>query len=247
MGGLARLNRRQRPMNYFERTIPMAEILKAKALPMKPKATAVWLVDNTALTFEQIGDFTGLHAIEVQALADEEVGRGIIGENPVKNSELSADNIADAEKDPNKRLKLLRSDLPEVKVRAKGPRYTPVSRRNDKPDAIAYVLKFHPEVSEAQICKLVGTTKPTIHAIRDRTHPNAVNLRPRHPAELGLCTYQELDKASRKGLKAQGKDPDVEAARKIAELNQAAENEMPQKSDNNSGFDFSNFLSRTSS
>ena len=223
----------------------MAEPIKAKALPMKPKATAVWLVDNTALTFEQIGDFTGLHSIEVQALADGEVGKGIIGEDPIKNGEVSANNIADAEKNPDARLKLLRSDLPEVKVRAKGPRYTPVSRRNDKPDAIAYILKFNPEVSDAQICKLVGTTKPTIAAIRDRTHPNAANLRPRHPAELGLCTYQELDKASRKGLKAQGKDPDAEAARKIAEMNKAAEDEKAQNASDNSGFDFSNFLSRT--
>jgi hypothetical protein len=224
----------------------MAEPLKPKAYPIKPKATAVWLVDNTALTFEQIGDFTGLHAIEVQALADEEVGRGIIGENPIKSGEVSEDNIADAEKDPNKRLKLLRSDLPEVKVRAKGPRYTPVSRRNDKPDAIAYILKFNPEVSDAQICKLVGTTKPTIQSVRDRTHPNASTLRPRHPSELGLCTYQELDKASRKGLKAQGKDPDVEAARKIAELTQNDEPAATETKADNSGFDFSNFLSRTS-
>ena len=227
----------------------MAELLKPKSYPMKPKATAVWLVDNTALTFEQIGDFCGLHSIEVQALADGEVGKGIIGEDPVKNGEVSADDIAKAEKNSDARLKLLRSDLPEVKVRAKGPRYTPVSRRNDKPDAIAYILKFHPEISEAQICKLVGTTKPTIGNVRDRTHPNAANLRPRHPAELGLCTYQELDKASRKGLKAQGKDPDVEAARKIAEMQDAdaaqAAADEPKKQSGTSGFDFSNFLNRT--
>lgn len=227
----------------------MAEPLKPKSYPMKPKATAVWLVDNTALTFEQIGDFCGLHSIEVQALADGEVGKGIIGEDPTKNGEVSNDDIAKAEKNPDARLRLLRSDLPEVKVRAKGPRYTPVSRRNDKPDAIAYILKFHPEISEAQICKLVGTTKPTIANVRDRTHPNAANLRPRHPAELGLCTYQELDKASRKGLKAQGKDPDVEAARKIAEMHAAdaaaTAADESKKQANKSGFDFSNFLNRT--
>jgi hypothetical protein len=227
----------------------MAELPKAKILPMKPKAVAVWLVDNTTLTFEQIGDFTGLHSIEVQALADGEVGKGIIGEDPIKSGELSIENIKSAEADHNKSLKILRSDLPEVKVRSKGPRYTPVSRRNDKPDAIAYILKTHPEISDAQICKLVGTTKPTIQAVRDRTHPNASTLRPRHPSELGLCTYQELDKSSRKGLKAQGKDPDAEAARKIAEMNAAHEAEEAREKQNTesskSGFDFSNFLNRT--
>lgn len=208
--------------------------------PMKPKATAVWLVENTGLTFDQIGDFCGLHSIEVQALADEEVGKGIIGEDPVKNGELTAAEIERCEKDSDLRLRMSRDELPSVKVRAKGPRYTPVSRRNDKPDAIAYILKNNPEISDAQICKLVGTTKPTIQSVRDRTHPNSSNLRPRHPAEIGLCTYEELDKSSRKGLKAQGKDPDAEQAKRIAELNQNAEPE--QTEEKKAGFDFSNFF-----
>ncbi len=211
--------------------------------PMKPKATAVWLIDNTGLTFDQIGDFTGLHAIEVQALADEEVGRGIIGEDPIKNGELTLEEIARCEKDADNRLKISKDELPSVKQRSKGPRYTPVSRRNDKPDAIAYILKTHPEISDAQICKLVGTTKPTIQAVRDRSHPNSANLRPRHPAEIGLCTYQELDKASRKGLKAQGKDPDAEQAKRIAELNKQAEETPAANEDSKKGgFDFSNFF-----
>ncbi len=214
--------------------------------PLKPKATAVWLIDNTALTFDQIGDFTGLHAIEVQALADEEVGRGIIGEDPIKNGEVTAEEIARCEQDSDNRLKMSKDELPSVKVRAKGPRYTPVSRRNDKPDAIAYILKNHPEISDAQICKLVGTTKPTIQSVRERTHPNSANLRPRHPAEIGLCTYQELDKSSRKGLKAQGKDPDAEQAKRIAELNKT-EDAQPeaQAEDKKGGFDFSNFFKGT--
>ena len=211
--------------------------------PMKPKATAVWLIDNTMLTFDQIGDFTGLHAIEVQALADEEVGRGIIGEDPIKNGELTQEEIAKCEKDSDRRLKMSKDELPSVKQRAKGPRYTPVSRRNDKPDAIAYILKTHPEISEAQICKLVGTTKPTIQSVRDRTHPASSTMRPRHPAEIGLCTYEELDKASRKGLKAQGKDPDAEQAKRIAQLNAQAEPEAPQEEKKSGGgFDFSNFF-----
>ncbi|PZP54883.1 MAG: DUF1013 domain-containing protein [Micavibrio aeruginosavorus] len=221
--------------------------LTAQPKPMKPKATAVWLVEHTGLTFEQIGDFTGLHSIEVQALADEEVGRGIIGEDPIKNGELTLEEIARCEKDSDNRLKMSKDELPSVKQRAKGPRYTPVSRRNDKPDAIAYILKTNPEISDAQICKLVGTTKPTIQSVRDRSHPASSTMRPRHPAEIGLCTYEEYDKASRKGLKAQGKDPDAEQAKRVAELTKqqdadyAAQQEADEKK-SSGGFDFSNFF-----
>jgi hypothetical protein len=221
----------------------MAELKMDK--PIMPKATAIWLVENTALSFEQIADFTGLHAIEVQALADEEVGRGIVGEDPVKNGEVTAEDIKHCEANPDARLKMLRNELPTIKIRAKGPRYTPVSRRTDKPDAIAFLLKHNPEISDAQICKLVGTTKPTIAAVRDRTHPNSSNLRPRHPAEIGLCTYQEVENASRKGMKAQGKDYDAERAKRLEEqaktftgheeLNEEKKNPL-------AGFDFSNFM-----
>ena len=215
---------------------------------LMPKATAVWFIDNTALDFEQIADFTGLHSIEVQALADEEVGRGIVGRDPIKNNELDESELEKAKADPSYRMKILRSrtDLPAVKVRAKGPKYTPVSKRTDKPDAIAWIIKNHPEVSDAQICKLVGTTKPTIQSVRDRSHPSSATIKPRHPAELGLCTYQELEKASEKGLRAQGKDPAaVKAEREAAQL---AKNEPAEKEENSregifSGFDFSNFMS----
>lgn len=213
--------------------------------PLKPKASAVWLVDNTALTFEQIGDFTGLHSIEVQALADEEVGKGIIGEDPIKNGELTADEIARCENNSEARLKISRSELPSVKTRGKGPRYTPVSRRNDKPDAIAYILKFNSEISDAQICKLVGTTKPTIQSVRDRSHPNSSNMRPRHPAEIGLCTYEEYEKASHKGLKAQGRDPEAEAAKRLEALNDEQAAQAPEEP--KKGFDFSNFFKGTGS
>lgn len=215
---------------------------------LMPKATAIWFIDNTALEFEQIADFTGLHSIEVQALADEEVGRGIVGRDPVKNNELDESELEKAKADPSYRMKVLRSrtDLPAVKVRAKGPKYTPVSKRTDKPDAIAWILKNHPEVSDAQICKLVGTTKPTIQSVRDRSHPSSSTIKPRHPAELGLCTYQELEKASEKGLRAQGKDPAVVKAER--EAAQIAKNEPAEKEENSregifSGFDFSNFMS----
>ncbi len=215
---------------------------------LMPKATAIWFIDNTALEFEQIADFTGLHTIEVQALADEEVGLGIVGRDPIKNNELAAEELEKAIADSTYKMKILRSrtDLPAVKVRAKGPRYTPVSKRTDKPDAIAWILKNHPEVSDAQITKLVGTTKPTIQSVRDRSHPNTSTIKPRHPAELGLCTYQELEKSSEKGLRAQGKDPAAVKAERLAA--QTAKNEPAPQEENSregifGGFDFSNFMS----
>jgi hypothetical protein len=223
----------------------MADIDTSK--PLKPKASAVWLVDNTTLTFDQIADYTGLHVVEVQALADEEVGRGIIGESPILAGELTAAEIERCEHDADAHLQIIKRDGPALKIRAKGPRYTPVARRNDKPDAIAFLVKNHPEVSDAQICKLVGTTKPTIQSIRDKTHPNASSLNPRNPAEIGLCTYQELDKAIAKGLRALGRDPVAEAAAAKAKRDAIADAEDAAAAEKRaeSGFDFSNFLKST--
>lgn len=219
--------------------------LEATGLLM-PKATAVWLIENTALTFEQIGGFTALHPIEIQALADEDVGLGIVGRNPVEHGEVTQDELDKAIKDDSYIMRLSKSDLPAVKTRAKGPRYTPVSKRGDKPDAIAYLLKHHPEISDAQICKLVGTTKPTIAGIRTKSHPNMANLKPRHPVDLGLCTYAELEAASKKGLKAQGKDEaEIEAHKTRILANQEEEKQV--EPDDPLGFDFSNFLSTPSS
>ncbi len=220
----------------------MSKIQNAPKLLM-PKATAMWMIENTPLTFEQIGEFTGLHSIEVQALADGDVSRGTVGRDPLQYGELSQEELAKAVANPNYKMKAARSELPPVKVRAKGPKYTPVSRRGDKPDAIAWIIKHHPEVSEAQLCKLIGTTKPTIASVRDRTHPNMQSIQPRHPAELGLCTYAELEAASNKGLKAQGKDPAAVKAERAAKQ-EAPKEETPVKS---SGFDFSNFLKGTGS
>jgi hypothetical protein len=218
---------------------------------LMPKATAVWLVENTALTFAQIADFTGLHEIEVQALADEEVGRGIVGRNPVEKHEVAQEELDKAIANPDYRMKHLKKsgDLPAVKVRAKGPRYTPVSKRADKPDAIAYILKHHPEISDAQICKLVGTTKPTIESIRTRTHPNSSNLRPRHPVDLGLCSYADMEYAIKKGLKAAGKSADEIQSQK-SKMFENMEREPVSKVEEkpaSTGFDFSNFLNKTSS
>ena len=174
--------------------------------PLMPQATAVWLVENTGLSFLQIGTFCGLHELEVQAIADEEVAVGMQGIDPVINGQLTRDEIARCEGDPASRLEMAKSDIPQPVARPKGPRYTPLSRRQEKPDAIAWILRHHPELSDAQIGRLIGTTKPTINAVRDRTHRNMPNLRPRSPVELGLCGHDDLAQAIEKGLKA-GRQP----------------------------------------
>ena len=166
--------------------------------PLMPKATAVWLVENTSLTFEQIADFCGLHPLEIQAIADGEVANQMQGLDPVANGQTTAEEIARCQADPEARLKLSAQAMPPQVVKHKGPRYTPIAKRQDKPDAIAFLLKSHPELSDAQISKLIGTTKPTIAAVRDRTHWNSPNIKPRHPVGLGLCTLDELEDAVRR-------------------------------------------------
>jgi len=149
-------------------------------LPLMPKATAVWLIEKTALTFTQIADFCGMHPLEVQAIADGEVAQGIVGYDPVANAQVTAEDIRRCEADPNARLKLLVGTLPTPK-RLRGARYTPVAKRNDRPDAIAFLLRNFPPLSEAQVGKLLGTTKDTIQKVRDRTHWNSANIKPRDP------------------------------------------------------------------
>ncbi len=207
--------------------------------PLMPKATAVWLIENTSLTFDQIAKFCELHAFEVESIANK---GGLIGKSPIKEGILSQEEIDRCQDDVEAQLKSeKRKDIPAPKIRSKGPRYTPVSKRGDKPDGISYILKFHPEITDAQITKLIGTTKNTIESVRSKTHANIQNIRPRNPAELGLCTYEELDTASRKGLKAQGKDPD-EVRRMQQEAMKREEEEQQQNDSPESGFDFSNFL-----
>jgi len=185
-------------------------------LPLMPKATAVWLIENTGLTFEQIADFCGLHALEVQAIADGEVAPGMQGWDPVLNGQLTREEIARVEGDPSARLTLLKPNVPLPQAKSKGPRYTPISRRQDKPNAIAWLLKAHPELSDAQLGKLIGTTKPTIAKIRDRTHPETPNIKPQHPVALGLCTQVDLDEALARAHKLRGgpppRDPEADAA-----------------------------------
>jgi len=172
--------------------------------PLMPKATAVWLVENTSLTFEQIADFCSLHPLEVQAIADGEVAVQMQGLDPVANGQTTAEEIERCQGDPEARLQLSEQAIPEQFVKHKGPRYTPISKRQDKPDAIMYLLRSHPELSDGQISKLIGTTKPTIAAVRDRTHWNSPNIKPRHPVSLGLCTMEELDRAIARALRRGG-------------------------------------------
>lgn len=163
-------------------------------LPLMPKATAVWLVDNTGLSFEQIAEFCGMHPLEVQGIADGEVAIGIVGLDPVANGQLAREEIARCEQDKSARLKLLASDLP-LAARVGGSRYTPVAKRQDKPDGIAWLLRHHPEIGDPGIVKLVGTTKSTIQKIRDRSHWDIQNIKPRNPVGLGLCSQEALDAA----------------------------------------------------
>ncbi len=179
--------------------------------PLMPKATAVWLVENTALTFEQIADFCGLHPLEVQAIADGEVAIQMLGLDPVANGQTTAEELERCAADPEARLKLSEKAIPPQYVRHKGPRYTPIAKRQDKPDAIFYLLRNHPELSDAQISKLVGTTKPTINAVRDRSHWNSANIKPRHPVGLELCTLEELDQAVTKATRGKKTLADIEA------------------------------------
>lgn len=162
------------------------------AQPLMPKATAVWLVENTTLTFEQIADFCQMHLLEVQGIADDEVAVGIVGLDPAANGQLTRDEIARCEADPAARLHARESRAPE-KPRRKEARYTPVSKRGDRPDAIAWLLKYTPELTDAQIGKLIRTTKPTITAVRARTHWNMPNIQARDPVLMGLCAQGELD------------------------------------------------------
>lgn len=167
--------------------------------PLMPHATATWLVDNTGLSFEQIAEFCGLHILEVQAMADDLAGSKYTGRDPVHSGELTLAEIEKGQADSDYRLKMQRA--PVAVSRTKGPRYTPVSKRQDKPDGIAWILRNHPEISDAQIGKLIGTTRNTIGAIRERSHWNIQNIQPKDPVTLGLCSQRELDAVVAKAAK----------------------------------------------
>lgn len=193
--------------------------------PLMPKATAVWLIDNTTLTFEQIAEFCGMHPLEVKGIADGEVAQGIIGVDPVSNGQLTLEEIQRCEADAKAHLELsdrAKRHIETTNKKRKVTRYTPVARRQDKPDAIAWLLKNCPDISDLQITKLIGTTKSTIMALRERSHWNMANIRPRDPVLLGLCTQTELDAL-------------------VEKLRLAGGNKAPTETENPQEIDFSRF------
>jgi hypothetical protein len=194
--------------------------------PLMPKATAVWLVENTSLSFDQIADFCKLHALEVKAIADGDAAQGIKGLDPVQTGQLTREEIKEAEADPDVRLKMSapRVSLPQPKAK-RGPRYTPVSRRQDRPNAILWLIRNHPELKDSQIMWLVGTTKTTIQAIRERSHWNAPNLQPLDPVTLGLCAQLDLDFEVARAAKEKPPEPDRGATLLPAEATTAREAE----------------------
>jgi len=174
--------------------------------PLMARATAVWLVDNTTLTFKQVADFCGMHELEVQGIADGDVAGGVKGFDPVANNQLDASEITKGEADPLYRMKLKFNVAAVGEEKRRGPRYTPLSKRQDRPASILWLVKFHPELSDGQISKLVGTTKPTIQQIRERTHWNIANITPVDPVALGLCRQTELDAAVQQAVKKKAAD-----------------------------------------
>ena len=202
--------------------------------PIMAKATAVWLVDNTTLTFKQIGDFCGMHELEVQGIADGDVAVGVKGFDPIANNQLTQEEIDKAEQDPLHKLKLKFNPAAVGEEKRRGPRYTPLSKRQDRPASILWLVKFHPELTDGQISKLVGTTKPTIQSIRERTHWNISNIDPIDPVALGLCKQSELDAAVQKAAAKKARDGEVmsdDERRKLVSteqsLNMPAEPRMP--------------------
>lgn len=177
--------------------------------PIMAKATAVWLVDNTTISFRQIAEFCGLHELEVQGIADGDVAAGVKGFDPIANNQLTQEEIDAAEKDPSHKLKLKFNAASVGEEKRRGPRYTPLSKRQDRPAAILWLVKFHPELTDAQISKLVGTTKPTIQSIRERTHWNISNIQPIDPVALGLCKQSELDAAVQKAAAKKAREGEV--------------------------------------
>jgi hypothetical protein len=189
--------------------------MAAATTPLMPHATAAWLVDNSALTFQQIAEFCGLHILEIQAIADDTAATKLKGRDPIRAGELTREEIARGEANPDHALRIQR--LPEQARRTSGPRYTPVSKRQDKPDGILWIIKNHPEITDGQISKLIGTTKNTIAAIRDKSHWNYANLQPRDPVTLGLTSQREMDALVAAAAKKAGIDTSIDPTLVAAE------------------------------
>ncbi len=203
---------------------------------LMPKATAVWLIENTSLAFGQIAEFCGLHPLEVQGIANEDVAKGIRGVDPIAGGFLSREEIAKGEADNDYKLKPLeqkRVDLPQVKK--KGARYTPIARRQDRPDAIAWFLKNHPEVPDSKIVKLIGTTKSTIDQVRNRTHWNSPQIKPVDPVTIGLCTQIELDGVVSEAATTKARSDARRAKEEARKLKSAQDTVPPETYEQNEG------------
>lgn len=202
------------------------------AKPLMAKATAVWLVDNTTISFKQIGDFVGMHELEVQGIADGEVAVGVKGFDPIANNQLTQEEIDAAQDSPLHKLKLKFNPAAAGEEKRRGPRYTPLSKRQDRPNSILWLVKFHPELSDGQIAKLVGTTKPTIQSIRERTHWNIANMQPIDPVALGLCKQSELDSVVQKAAAKKAAEGGVmsdDERRKLVSTEQSLEMDAEPK------------------
>jgi len=202
------------------------------AKPLMAKATAVWLVDNTTISFKQIADFVGMHELEIQGIADGDVAAGVKGFDPIANNQLTQEEITTAENNPLHKLKLKFNAAAAGEEKRRGPRYTPLSKRQDRPNSILWLVKFHPELADAQIAKLVGTTKPTIQSIRERTHWNIANMEPIDPVALGLCKQSELDAAVQKAAKKRAAEGGVmsdDERRKLVSTEQSLEMDAEPK------------------
>jgi len=204
--------------------------------PLMPKATAVWLVENTSLSFDQIAQLCNLHPLEVKAIADGDAAQGIKGLDPILTGQLTRDEITAAEADPNHRLHIAdpKVRLPEAKPK-KGPRYTPVSRRQDRPNAILWLVRNHPELKDSAIMRLVGTTKSTIQAIRERTHWNAQNLQPLDPVTLGLCSQIDLDLEVHRAAKEKPIDIEAQGATLLPASETTAARHQPEPEEKKPG------------
>ena len=206
--------------------------------PLMARATAVWLVDNTTLSFKQIGDFVSMHELEIQGIADGDVALGVKGLDPIANNQLDLDEIKKGEGDPLHKLKLKFNPAAVGEEKRRGPRYTPLSKRQDRPASIYWLVKFHPELSDGQISKLIGTTKPTIQTIRTRTHWNISNIHPIDPVALGLCKQSELDAAVQKAADKKVAAGDVmndEDRRKLVSTEKSLEMDVEEKAFNTEG------------
>jgi len=202
------------------------------AKPLMAKATAVWLVDNTTISFKQIADFVGMHELEIQGIADGDVAAGVKGYDPIANNQLTHDEIEKAQNSSLHKLRLKFNPAAAGEEKRRGPRYTPLSKRQDRPNSILWLVKFHPELSDAQIAKLVGTTKPTIQSIRERTHWNIANMQPIDPVALGLCKQSELDAIVQKAAAAKAAEGGVmsdDERRKLVSTEQSLEMETEPK------------------